>query len=191
MEEIAARNRQYLLDELNRQIQENSEAWFDASEAERAALHAANEDYRAYKERIESGNYEGLGGWLPSAASPYIRGILHGENGKETRFDSVLEWINSGGVSYTGDVVMIRNGEVIAPAEDVIPEIAESLGIPTDYGTTTGVAAQGSMLEDLGSNGTTNYNINIDNIELPGVVDSNGFISGLRNLAYQYAYTRQ
>ncbi|MBQ3502648.1 MAG: hypothetical protein IJA72_03185 [Clostridia bacterium] len=190
-EAIAARNRQYLLDELYRQIELNSAAWFEATEAEKDAYHRANEYYRDIVNRIESGNYEGLGGWMPSAASPYMQGILNDQNGKGKHYDSVIDFINSPGQSYTGDVVMIRNGEVIAPAEDVIPEIAESLGIPTDYGTTTGVAAQGSILEDLGSNGTTNYNINIDNIELPGVVDSNGFISGLRNLAYQYAYTRQ
>lgn len=172
----AAQNRAYLMQELEKQIKQNSEDWFGATPEEQAALHNANEYYREYLAKLQAGDYEGLGGWNWSPASDVYQNQKH-----------------SGGFqSYTGEVIMYRNGKPIETAvEDVIPEIAESLGIPTDYGTTTGVAAQGSLLDNIGSNGTTNYNINIDNVELPGVVDSDGFITGLRNLAYQYAYTRQ
>lgn len=157
---------------LNEQIAANSEAWFDADEETRIALHEANERYRALVAELEAGLDDaeaGSNGFDYSGNSPFRDYGFISKNAKGTTSAH-------GGISLVGEqgpeLRVLNQGDGIIPAD-----VTRNLW---DWGKVNPKSMS------LGSS----HIFNISNLSLPNVKTPEQFINGLKNLAIQRAYGR-
>lgn len=155
--------RQTVLDKM----QANSAAWATAtSPAEREALHNANVELAKLLE--DNSTYNAATGKWSSYAGGTLGatgGIsLVGENGPEMR--------------------IINRGDGILTSGVTKNLFAWGSTSPSDFVS----ALKGLMGFKFGS--SSNTTVNVNNLELPNVTNAREFVTGLKNLALQYAYER-
>ena len=155
--------RQTVLDKM----QANSAAWATAkSPAEREALHNANVELAKLLE--DNATYNAATGKWSSYAGGTLGatgGIsLVGENGPEMR--------------------ILNRGDGILTSGVTKNLFAWGSTSPSDFVS----ALKGLMGFKLGN--SSNTTVNVNNLELPNVTNAREFVTGLKNLALQYAYER-
>lgn len=148
-------------------MQANSAAWATAtSPAEREALHNANVELAKLLE--DNSTYNAATGKWSSYAGGTLGatgGIsLVGENGPEMR--------------------ILNRGDGILTSGVTKNLFAWGSTSPSDFVS----ALKGLMGFKFGS--SSNTTVNVNNLELPNVTNAREFVTGLKNLALQYAYER-
>lgn len=165
-EELAAKAEQRA-QKLAEQMAANSEAWWNATEEEKDALHEANVELAKQINKLTGSNltYEGhTGTWSKNASGTHnFRGGLSlvGEHGPELR--------------------------VLGQGDNIIPAY-QTANLWKWSGTTPE-----SMLKTLElrkGSGCNSYTFNVSKIELPNVSNAKEFVAGLKNYALQYSYRR-
>lgn len=155
--------RQTILDKM----QANSAAWATStSPAEREALHNANVELAKLLE--DNSTYDAATGKWSSYAGGTLGAAggmsLVGENGPEMR--------------------ILNRGDGILTSGVTKNLFAWGSTSPSDFVS----ALKGLMGVKLGS--SSNTTVNVSNLELPNVTNAREFVTGLKNLALQYAYER-
>lgn len=155
--------RQTILDKM----QANSAAWATAtSPAEREALHNANVELAKLLE--DNSTYDAATGKWSSYAGGTLGATggmsLVGENGPEMR--------------------ILNRGDGILTSGVTKNLFAWGSTSPSDFVS----ALKGLMGFKLGN--SSNTTVNVNNLELPNVTNAREFVTGLKNLALQYAYER-
>lgn len=155
--------RQTILDKM----QANSAAWATSSSpAEREALHNANVELAKLLE--DNSTYDAATGkWSSYAGGTFgaAGGMsLVGENGPEMR--------------------ILNRGDGILTSGVTKNLFAWGSTSPSDFVS----ALKGLMGFKLGN--SSNTTVNVNNLELPNVTNAREFVTGLKNLALQYAYER-
>ena len=155
--------RQTILDKM----QANSAAWATSSSpAEREALHNANVELAKLLE--DNSTYDAATGKWSSYAGGTLGATggmsLVGENGPEMR--------------------ILNRGDGILTSGVTKNLFAWGSTSPSDFVS----ALKGLMGFKLGN--SSNTTVNVNNLELPNVTNAREFVTGLKNLALQYAYER-
>lgn len=155
--------RQTILDKM----QANSAAWATStSPAEREALHNANVELAKLLE--DNSTYDAATGKWSSYAGGTLGAAggmsLVGENGPEMR--------------------ILNRGDGILTSGVTKNLFAWGSTSPSDFVS----ALKGLMGFKLGN--SSNTTVNVNNLELPNVTNAREFVTGLKNLALQYAYER-
>lgn len=155
--------RQTILDKM----QANSAAWATSSSpAEREALHNANVELAKLLE--DNSTYDAATGKWSSYAGGTLGAAggmsLVGENGPEMR--------------------ILNRGDGILTSGITKNLFAWGSTSPSDFVS----ALKGLMGFKLGN--SSNTTVNVNNLELPNVTNAREFVTGLKNLALQYAYER-
>lgn len=155
--------RQTILDKM----QANSAAWATSSSpAEREALHNANVELAKLLE--DNSTYDAATGKWSSYAGGTLGASggmsLVGENGPEMR--------------------ILNRGDGILTSGVTKNLFAWGSTSPSDFVS----ALKGLMGFKLGN--SSNTTVNVNNLELPNVTNAREFVTGLKNLALQYAYER-
>ena len=155
--------RQTILDKM----QANSAAWATSSSpAEREALHNANVELAKLLE--DNSTYDAATGKWSSYAGGTLGAAggmsLVGENGPEMR--------------------ILNRGDGILTSGVTKNLFAWGSTSPSDFVS----ALKGLMGFKLGN--SSNTTVNVNNLELPNVTNAREFVTGLKNLALQYAYER-
>lgn len=155
--------RQTILDKM----QANSAAWATSSSpAEREALHNANVELAKLLE--DNSTYDAATGKWSSYAGGTLGATggmsLVGENGPEMR--------------------ILNRGDGILTSGITKNLFAWGSTSPSDFVS----ALKGLMGFKLGN--SSNTTVNVNNLELPNVTNAREFVTGLKNLALQYAYER-
>lgn len=155
--------RQTILDKM----QANSAAWATSSSpAEREALHNANVELAKLLE--DNSTYDAATGKWSSYAGGTLGAVggmsLVGENGPEMR--------------------ILNRGDGILTSGVTKNLFAWGSTSPSDFVS----ALKGLMGFKLGN--SSNTTVNVNNLELPNVTNAREFVTGLKNLALQYAYER-
>lgn len=155
--------RQTILDKM----QANSAAWATSSSpAEREALHNANVELAKLLE--DNSTYDATTGKWSSYAGGTLGATggmsLVGENGPEMR--------------------ILNRGDGILTSGVTKNLFAWGSTSPSDFVS----ALKGLMGFKLGN--SSNTTVNVNNLELPNVTNAREFVTGLKNLALQYAYER-
>lgn len=155
--------RQTILDKM----QANSAAWATSSSpAEREALHNANVELAKLLE--DNSTYDAATGRWSSYAGGTLGATggmsLVGENGPEMR--------------------ILNRGDGILTSGVTKNLFAWGSTSPSDFVS----ALKGLMGFKLGN--SSNTTVNVNNLELPNVTNAREFVTGLKNLALQYAYER-
>lgn len=155
--------RQTILDKM----QANSAAWATStSPAEREALHNANVELAKLLE--DNSTYDAATGKWSSYAGGTLGATggmsLVGENGPEMR--------------------ILNRGDGILTSGVTKNLFAWGSTSPSDFVS----ALKGLMGFKLGN--SSNTTVNVNNLELPNVTNAREFVTGLKNLALQYAYER-
>lgn len=155
--------RQTILDKM----QANSAAWATSSSAaEREALHNANVELAKLLE--DNSTYDAATGKWSSYAGGTLGAAggmsLVGENGPEMR--------------------ILNRGDGILTSGVTKNLFAWGSTSPSDFVS----ALKGLMGFKVGNSNNTTVNVN--NLELPNVTNAREFVTGLKNLALQYAYER-
>lgn len=155
--------RQTILDKM----QANSAAWATSSNpAEREALHNANVELAKLLE--DNSTYDAATGKWSSYAGGTLGATggmsLVGENGPEMR--------------------ILNRGDGILTSGITKNLFAWGSTSPSDFVS----ALKGLMGFKLGN--SSNTTVNVNNLELPNVTNAREFVTGLKNLALQYAYER-
>lgn len=155
--------RQTILDKM----QANSAAWATStSPAEREALHNANVELAKLLE--DNSTYDAATGKWSSYAGGTLGATggmsLVGENGPEMR--------------------ILNRGDGILTSGVTKNLFAWGSTSPSDFVS----ALKGLMGFKFGN--SSNTTVNVNNLELPNVTNAREFVTGLKNLALQYAYER-
>lgn len=155
--------RQTILDKMRA----NSAAWATSSSpAEREALHNANVELAKLLE--DNSTYDAATGKWSSYAGGTLGATggmsLVGENGPEMR--------------------ILNRGDGILTSGVTKNLFAWGSTSPSDFVS----ALKGLMGFKLGN--SSNTTVNVNNLELPNVTNAREFVTGLKNLALQYAYER-
>lgn len=155
--------RQTILDKM----QANSAAWATSTSfAEREALHNANVELAKLLE--DNSTYDAATGKWSSYAGGTLGATggmsLVGENGPEMR--------------------ILNRGDGILTSGVTKNLFAWGSTSPSDFVS----ALKGLMGFKLGN--SSNTTVNVNNLELPNVTNAREFVTGLKNLALQYAYER-
>lgn len=156
-----------MAEDIRRQMELNSQRWFDADEKTRDELHRANEELaeRLAQETGTNLSYSGeTGKWSKNATGTRnFRGGLSlvGERGPEMR--------------------ILGQGDNIIPANQTANLWKWSNTTPQQMLTTLSARSGG---------GNTSYAFDVSRIELPNVTDAKSFVQGLKNYALQYSYKR-
>lgn len=155
--------RQTILDKM----QANSAAWATStSSAEREALHNANVELAKLLE--DNSTYDAATGKWSSYANGTLGATggmsLVGENGPEMR--------------------ILNRGDGILTSGVTKNLFAWGSTSPSDFVS----ALKGLMGFKFGN--SSNTTVNVNNLELPNVTNAREFVTGLKNLALQYAYER-
>lgn len=154
-------------EDIRRQMELNSQRWFDADEKTKDELHRANEELaeRLAQETGTNLSYSGeTGKWSKNATGTRnFRGGLSlvGERGPEIR--------------------ILGQGDNIIPANQTANLWKWSNTTPQQMLTTLSARSGG---------GNTSYAFDVSRIELPNVTDAKSFVQGLKNYALQYSYKR-
>lgn len=165
--DIEARRKAEIRQTVLDKMQANSAAWATAtSPAEREALHNANVELAKLLE--DNSTYNAATGKWSSYAGGTLGatgGIsLVGENGPEMR--------------------ILNRGDGILTSGVTKNLFAWGSTSPSDFVS----ALKGLMGFKFGNSNNTTVNVN--NLELPNVTNAREFVTGLKNLALQYAYER-
>lgn len=165
--DIEARRKAEVRQTVLAKMQANSAAWATAkSPAEREALHNANVELAKLLE--DNATYNAATGKWSSYAGGTLGatgGIsLVGENGPEMR--------------------ILNRGDGILTSGVTKNLFAWGSTSPSDFVS----ALKGLMGFKFGS--SSNTTVNVNNLELPNVTNAREFVTGLKNLALQYAYER-
>jgi hypothetical protein len=165
--DIEARRKAEVRQTVLAKMQANSAAWATAtSPAEREALHNANVELAKLLE--DNSTYNAATGKWSSYAGGTLGatgGIsLVGENGPEMR--------------------ILNRGDGILTSGVTKNLFAWGSTSPSDFVS----ALKGLMGFKFGS--SSNTTVNVNNLELPNVTNAREFVTGLKNLALQYAYER-
>ena len=165
--DIEARRKAEIRQTVLDKMQANSAAWATAtSPAEREALHNANVELAKLLE--DNSKYNAATGKWSSYAGGTLGatgGIsLVGENGPEMR--------------------ILNRGDGILTSGVTKNLFAWGSTSPSDFVS----ALKGLMGFKFGS--SSNTTVNVNNLELPNVTNAREFVTGLKNLALQYAYER-
>lgn len=165
--DIEARRKAEIRQTVLDKMQANSAAWATAtSPAEREALHNANVELAKLLE--DNSTYNAATGKWSSYAGGTLGatgGIsLVGENGPEMR--------------------ILNRGDGILTSGVTKNLFAWGSTSPSDFVS----ALKGLMGFKFGS--SSNTTVNVNNLELPNVTNAREFVTGLKNLALQYAYER-
>lgn len=165
--DIEARRKAEIRQTVLDKMQANSAAWATAkSPAEREALHNANVELAKLLE--DNATYNAATGKWSSYAGGTLGatgGIsLVGENGPEMR--------------------ILNRGDGILTSGVTKNLFAWGSTSPSDFVS----ALKGLMGFKFGS--SSNTTVNVNNLELPNVTNAREFVTGLKNLALQYAYER-
>lgn len=165
--DIEARRKAEIRQTVLDKMQANSAAWATAtSPAEREALHNANVELAKLLE--DNATYNAATGKWSSYAGGTLGatgGIsLVGENGPEMR--------------------ILNRGDGILTSGVTKNLFAWGSTSPSDFVS----ALKGLMGFKFGN--SSNTTVNVNNLELPNVTNAREFVTGLKNLALQYAYER-
>lgn len=165
--DIEARRKAEVRQTVLAKMQANSAAWATAtSPAEREALHNANVELAKLLE--DNSTYNAATGKWSSYAGGTLGatgGIsLVGENGPEMR--------------------ILNRGDGILTSGVTKNLFAWGSTSPSDFVS----ALKGLMGFKFGN--SSNTTVNVNNLELPNVTNAREFVTGLKNLALQYAYER-
>ena len=165
--DIEARRKAEIRQTVLDKMQANSAAWATAtSPAEREALHNANVELAKLLE--DNSTYNAATGKWSSYAGGTLGatgGIsLVGENGPEMR--------------------ILNRGDGILTSGVTKNLFAWGSTSPSDFVS----ALKGLMGFKFGN--SSNTTVNVNNLELPNVTNAREFVTGLKNLALQYAYER-
>lgn len=165
--DIEARRKAEIRQTVLDKMQSNSAAWATAtSPAEREALHNANVELAKLLE--DNATYNAATGKWSSYAGGTLGatgGIsLVGENGPEMR--------------------ILNRGDGILTSGVTKNLFAWGSTSPSDFVS----ALKGLMGFKFGN--SSNTTVNVNNLELPNVTNAREFVTGLKNLALQYAYER-
>lgn len=165
--DIEARRKAEVRQTVLAKMQANSAAWATStSPAEREALHNANVELAKLLE--DNATYNAATGKWSSYAGGTLGatgGIsLVGENGPEMR--------------------ILNRGDGILTSGVTKNLFAWGSTSPSDFVS----ALKGLMGFKLGN--SSNTTVNVNNLELPNVTNAREFVTGLKNLALQYAYER-
>ena len=165
--DIEARRKAEVRQTVLAKMQANSAAWATStSPAEREALHNANVELAKLLE--DNATYNAATGKWSSYAGGTLGatgGIsLVGENGPEMR--------------------ILNRGDGILTSGVTKNLFAWGSTSPSDFVS----ALKGLMGFKFGS--SSNTTVNVNNLELPNVTNAREFVTGLKNLALQYAYER-
>lgn len=165
--DIEARRKAEVRQTVLAKMQANSAAWATAtSPAEREALHNANVELAKLLE--DNATYNAATGKWSSYAGGTLGatgGIsLVGENGPEMR--------------------ILNRGDGILTSGVTKNLFAWGSTSPSDFVS----ALKGLIGFKLGN--SSNTTVNVNNLELPNVTNAREFVTGLKNLALQYAYER-
>lgn len=165
--DIEARRKSEVRQTILDKMQANSAAWATSSSpAEREALHNANVELAKLLEDnstydAATGKWSGYAGGTLGAAGGMS---LVGENGPEMR--------------------ILNRGDGILTSGVTKNLFAWGSTSPSDFVS----ALKGLMGFKLGN--SSNTTVNVNNLELPNVTNAREFVTGLKNLALQYAYER-
>lgn len=165
--DIEARRKAEIRQTVLAKMQANSAAWATAtSPAEREALHNANVELAKLLEDNSTYN-AATGKW-----SSYAGGTLDA----------------TGGISLVGEngpeMRILNRGDGILTSGVTKNLFAWGSTSPSDFVS----ALKGLMGFKFGS--SSNTTVNVNNLELPNVTNAREFVTGLKNLALQYAYER-